>query len=242
MYHLLFLFFLHCPLSGPVLTSISLLIIPCMIVYVTNKQEPWTLNLPPSRKAPHNICLGGLGVGTLEAAQNSPPWDSRPPERYPWRVRQTDIAPPPPPHPHRILGLEAEGTTALSGLDLGTGALSGLNSGTGAPSGLGSESEVHSGPDMRPTALLGLNVESGTLSGLDSGTASIEATREASGLGMASVAMTREAACFWRTSMDKTDWLELIMWTRQDLWTRLQGTWHDSGQVLGPSLDSGLGL
>ncbi len=40
MYHLLFLFFLHCPLSGPVLTSISLLIIPCMIVYVTNKQEP----------------------------------------------------------------------------------------------------------------------------------------------------------------------------------------------------------
>ncbi len=45
MYHLLFLFFLHCPLSGPVLTSISLLIIPCMIVYVTNKREPWTLNL-----------------------------------------------------------------------------------------------------------------------------------------------------------------------------------------------------
>ncbi len=41
------LFFLHCPLSGPVLTSISLLIIPCMIVYVTNKQEPWTLNLEP---------------------------------------------------------------------------------------------------------------------------------------------------------------------------------------------------
>ncbi len=39
--------FLHCPLSGPVLTSISLLIIPCMIVYVTNKQEPWTLNLEP---------------------------------------------------------------------------------------------------------------------------------------------------------------------------------------------------
>ncbi len=39
--------FLHCPLSGPVLTYISLLIIPCMIVYVTNKQEPWTLNLEP---------------------------------------------------------------------------------------------------------------------------------------------------------------------------------------------------
>ncbi len=44
MFHLLF-YFLHCPLSGPVLTYISLLIIPCMIVYVTNKQEPWTLNL-----------------------------------------------------------------------------------------------------------------------------------------------------------------------------------------------------
>ncbi len=33
-------FFLHCPLSGPVLTYISLLIIPCMIVYVTNNKEP----------------------------------------------------------------------------------------------------------------------------------------------------------------------------------------------------------
>ncbi len=30
------IFFLHFPLSGPVLTYISLLIIPCMIVYVTN--------------------------------------------------------------------------------------------------------------------------------------------------------------------------------------------------------------
>ncbi len=41
----LFLFyyiFLHFPLSGPVLTYISLLIIPCMIVYVTNNKEPWT--------------------------------------------------------------------------------------------------------------------------------------------------------------------------------------------------------
>ncbi len=36
--------FLHCPLSGPVLTYISLLIIPCMIVYVTNKQEPCKCN------------------------------------------------------------------------------------------------------------------------------------------------------------------------------------------------------
>ncbi len=34
--------FLLCPLSGPVLTYISLLIIPCMIVYVTNNKEPWT--------------------------------------------------------------------------------------------------------------------------------------------------------------------------------------------------------
>ncbi len=36
---------MHFPLSGPVLTYISLLIIPCMIVYVTNNKEPWTLNL-----------------------------------------------------------------------------------------------------------------------------------------------------------------------------------------------------
>ncbi len=32
--------FLHFPLSGPVLTYISLLIIPCVIVYVTNNKEP----------------------------------------------------------------------------------------------------------------------------------------------------------------------------------------------------------
>ncbi len=42
---LLLFFFLHFPLSGPVPTYISLLIIPCMIVYVTNNKEPWTLNL-----------------------------------------------------------------------------------------------------------------------------------------------------------------------------------------------------
>ncbi len=35
---------------GPVLTYISLLIIPCMIVYVTNNKEPWTLNLGPMCK------------------------------------------------------------------------------------------------------------------------------------------------------------------------------------------------
>ncbi len=42
---IIILFFLHCPLSEPVPTYISLLIIPCMIVYVTNNKEPWTLNL-----------------------------------------------------------------------------------------------------------------------------------------------------------------------------------------------------
>ncbi len=41
---LLLFFFFALPLSGPVLTYISLLIIPCMIVYVTNNKEPWTLN------------------------------------------------------------------------------------------------------------------------------------------------------------------------------------------------------
>ncbi len=40
----IFLFFLHCPLSGPDLIYISLLIIPCIIYYVTNKQ---TLTLFP---------------------------------------------------------------------------------------------------------------------------------------------------------------------------------------------------
>ncbi len=42
----LFYFFysLHCPLSGPDLTYISLLIIPCIIYHVTNKE---TLNLEP---------------------------------------------------------------------------------------------------------------------------------------------------------------------------------------------------
>ncbi len=42
-YFLYFYFILlHCPLSGPDLIYISLLIIPCIIYYVTNKQ---TLNL-----------------------------------------------------------------------------------------------------------------------------------------------------------------------------------------------------
>ncbi len=42
-YFILFYFYsLHCPLSGPDLTYISLLIIPCIIYHVTNKE---TLNL-----------------------------------------------------------------------------------------------------------------------------------------------------------------------------------------------------
>ncbi len=45
--------FLHFPLSGPVLTNISLPIIPCMIVYVTNNKEPWTY----FRKRPEEVCF-----------------------------------------------------------------------------------------------------------------------------------------------------------------------------------------
>ncbi len=41
-----FFYSLHCPLSGPDLTYISLLIIPCIIYHVTNKE---TLNLEPSK-------------------------------------------------------------------------------------------------------------------------------------------------------------------------------------------------
>ncbi len=33
-----FIYYLHCPLSGPDLIYISLLIIPCIIYYVTNKE------------------------------------------------------------------------------------------------------------------------------------------------------------------------------------------------------------
>ncbi len=53
--------FLHFPLSGPVLTNISLPIIPCMIVYVTNNKEPWTLNLEP--------WVNTKMLGSLEAAK-----------------------------------------------------------------------------------------------------------------------------------------------------------------------------
>ncbi len=111
------------------------------------------------------------------------------------------------------------GTGTLSGLNSGPGALTGLDWGSGALTGLDSESEALSGPDVSTTALLGLDVETGALSGLNSGTASIEATGETSGLGMASVAMTREAVSFRRVSMDKTrkDQLEFFLWTGQDL-------------------------
>ncbi len=45
LFFILFYFYsLHCPLSGPDLTYISLLIIPCIIYHVTNKE---TLNLEP---------------------------------------------------------------------------------------------------------------------------------------------------------------------------------------------------
>ncbi len=45
-FYIIFIFILlHCPLSGPDLIYISLLIIPCIIYYVTNKQ---TLNLEPN--------------------------------------------------------------------------------------------------------------------------------------------------------------------------------------------------
>ncbi len=47
------LIFLHCPLSGPVLIYISLLIISCIIEYVTNKR---TLNIEPS---PYLACISG---------------------------------------------------------------------------------------------------------------------------------------------------------------------------------------
>ncbi len=43
-YIILIFILLHCPLSGPDLIYLSLLIIPCIIYYVTNKEnlEPWT--------------------------------------------------------------------------------------------------------------------------------------------------------------------------------------------------------
>ncbi len=54
---LFFFFSLHCPLSGPDLTYISLLIIPCIIYHVTNK-ETLTLNLVWG-------CMCACGMGSL---------------------------------------------------------------------------------------------------------------------------------------------------------------------------------
>ncbi len=52
--------FLHFPLSGPVLINISLPIIPCMIMYVTNNKEPWTLRAPYSGRVDASICACAL--------------------------------------------------------------------------------------------------------------------------------------------------------------------------------------
>ncbi len=55
-FYFIYLFYvLHFPLSGPVLTYISLLIIPCMIVYVTNNKEPWTLRTLNLDYSPNGI-------------------------------------------------------------------------------------------------------------------------------------------------------------------------------------------
>ncbi len=47
--------FLHCPLSGPVLIYISLLIISCIIEYVMNKNnlEPWNCGTPNGTSFAH---------------------------------------------------------------------------------------------------------------------------------------------------------------------------------------------
>ncbi len=51
-FHIIFIFILlHCPLSGPDFSYISLLIIPCIIFYVTNKE---TLNLEPCSLPTHH--------------------------------------------------------------------------------------------------------------------------------------------------------------------------------------------
>ncbi len=101
-----------------------------------------------------------------------------------------------------LLGLSS-GSGALRGLNSGTRALSGLSTGTGAITGLCLKSEISSRSNMRPTALLGLNGVTWIFSGVHSETASIEATGEASSLGMASVAMTREVVRFSGTPTDK---------------------------------------
>ncbi len=58
--------FLHFPLSGPVPTNISLPIIPCMIVYVTNNKEPWTLNLEEQREMDESVAAVWLAQNKSE--------------------------------------------------------------------------------------------------------------------------------------------------------------------------------
>ncbi len=62
---LIFFYSLHCPLSGPDLTYISLLIIPCIIYHVTNKE---TLNLKflAMQITNHILCLYIIMVGNLQ--------------------------------------------------------------------------------------------------------------------------------------------------------------------------------
>ncbi len=69
-YPIIIFIFLHFPLSGPVLTNISLLIIPCMIVYVTNNKEPWTLNLIVGRS--FSWLVPGMIIFLLSALTTEP--------------------------------------------------------------------------------------------------------------------------------------------------------------------------
>ncbi len=71
-YFYLIFILLHCPLSGPDLIYISLLIIPCIIYYVTNKE---TLNLDchdyfeePQTHFPLRPALSRAERDTIEAA------------------------------------------------------------------------------------------------------------------------------------------------------------------------------
>ncbi len=56
-YKIFIFILLHCPLSGPDLIYISLLIIPCIIYYVTNKE---TLNLEPTQN--HDLIFRKIRV------------------------------------------------------------------------------------------------------------------------------------------------------------------------------------
>ncbi len=70
------LIFLHCPLSGPVLIYISLLIISCIIEYVTNTR---TLNLEPwgrsaLNSAEHSLSSSKIGHPKLRVKSVSSSW------------------------------------------------------------------------------------------------------------------------------------------------------------------------